>query len=216
MSQQINLYNPALFPKRDWLKAYYVGRGLLVLALVLILLVAGLRYQTHRLTQQAEAGKSQAQARQAELQAVQKSFVAKQPDATLVEQVRSGEAGLQRMQRGLVLLRGGSLGRVDGFSSYMAAFSRQVVPGVWLTHFTVAADGAFELRGRTSRAELVPDYLGRLQAEKVLADHKLAGFNLERAQEKDAQQQVRWLPYLEFSAQSQEIQQQIAGGARGS
>ncbi len=205
MSQQINLYNPQLFPRRDWLAASTIMQFVLVAGLLGVLGGGILAVEVYASGKRlAVIGQAVAQQENA-VKAWQSKLHPRQPDAALVEQVQQRANAVDRMSRGLRLLEQGGLGESKGFSPFMQAFARETMDGVWLTGFTIGEDGEFELKGRTLKANSVSAFLARLQQEKVLSGKKIEGFRLWRGQEqgaKEAEAAPRPLPYLDFVARS--------------
>ena len=73
------------------------------------------------------------------------------------------------------MLEGGTLGNRDGFARYMQAFSRQAIDGLWLTGLDIAASGSeLQIYGRTLSADLVPNYLKRLNQEPAMQGRRFA------------------------------------------
>lgn len=87
-----------------------------------------------------------------------------------------------KMQGGLVdALKTGALGNSAGYSEYMRAFSRQVVPGLWLTGFSVSSDGTqFILSGGVTHPDLLPQYIQRLRREVVMQGRNFASLQMRQ------------------------------------
>jgi hypothetical protein len=84
----------------------------------------------------------------------------------------------QRIQE---ILQRGIFSNTQGFSDYFVSFSRQHIPGVWLTGFDIT--GAAEqmtLAGRSTNPELVPRYMQKLSAEKTLSGIEFRVFQMNR------------------------------------
>lgn len=206
MSQQINLYNPALFPRRDWLSVRIVGSVLLALLVVVLLAAVMLGVELYGANKKLAVLNQSVSSRDAAVKAMQASIRPKHPDPRLQAEVERTTAAVGRMQRALQLLEQGGLGEAGGFSPYMQAFARETLDGVWLTGFNVGADGEFALRGRALKADSVSVYLKRLQGEPALAGKTLAGFRLWRGTQGKGQDSGagagRPAPYLDFIARS--------------
>jgi len=79
------------------------------------------------------------------------------------------------------VLRDDPLGSTQGFSPYLAALGRQRTPELWLTELAInGGSGAIELAGRSTRPDLVPEYLQRLGREAVLVGQQFDRFEIER------------------------------------
>jgi hypothetical protein len=157
MAQQINLLDPALQPRADALGA---SRGLMFVAAVFVGsagLAAGLQWQATRL--------------QAGLPPVADSAAAPASPASAAHAAALGELQrLRALDQQQAQLRGaldsGAAGSAQGYTPYLRALSRQAQGTLWLTGFSVAAEGdAVELEGRMTDPSLLPAYLKRLNAE---------------------------------------------------
>ena len=91
--------------------------------------------------------------------------------------LRAVEAGQLRITSAL---DSGQAGVTRGYSDYLLALSRQTVAQLWLTSFSVGADGqALELGGRMTDPGRLPDYLRRLNAEPMFKGRDFAQLNLK-------------------------------------
>lgn len=179
MSQQINLYNPALLKRREWLSAPNVAAGAAVLLVVMAAWTALARYQASRLEAQAAPVTLRLKAAQEEMAALTKALAERQSDPRIEAELKKTSELLQGRQKVLeVLSRGLGPGAV-GFAEYLPGFARQTPRAIWLTAFTVAADGsAMEIRGRTTDPALLPDYIQRLSSEKAFKGRAFAALEL--------------------------------------
>jgi MSHA biogenesis protein MshI len=88
-------------------------------------------------------------------------------------------ATLLDQQRLIEVLREEPLGNAEGFSRPLAALGRPRTPEVWLTAFAInGSTSAIELSGRSTRPELVPQYLQQLGQQEVLAGVQFDRFEL--------------------------------------
>jgi hypothetical protein len=63
----------------------------------------------------------------------------------------------------------------------MRAFARQTLSGVWLTGFSIGADGGeMTISGRALNPDLVPSYIARLNKEPLLQGRKFAQFAVKQ------------------------------------
>ncbi|MGH8632285.1 MAG: PilN domain-containing protein [Burkholderiales bacterium] len=181
MSQQINLYNPALEKKRELLSVpgLAVAWGAALLLVVVAAAIGGLRVSVLRAELQEEsAARTTAQAEMSRLSA---QLAGRKRDASLATEVTRLEAELAGRNEVMHTLRGGVIGNTDGFSAYLRAFARQSFEGIWLTGFSLAGAGQnVSLEGRALRPELVPDYVQRLNREAVLKGHAFAELQMQR------------------------------------
>ena len=167
MSQQINLLSPLLRQHpSSYRSAKLIACGLC--AAVLLMIAAGIYEQS-----ELHATESRARSIDRALRETQAEH-----DKVMNEQ-RAGGAGsareaelsalAERLKDRLQIvdaLRTGAVGTTTGFSSYMLAFSRQSVAGLWLTGFDISAGGReISMKGRALSADLVPVYLEHLKRE---------------------------------------------------
>jgi hypothetical protein len=101
-------------------------------------------------------------------------------------------------------LRSGAVGNTTGYSEYLRAFSRQVVPGLWLTGFKLTGDAAqISLRGGAVNPELVPVYIQKLGNESVMQGKTFATLQIQQPKV-DAKSDAKSAPahYVEFTLHS--------------
>jgi hypothetical protein len=169
VSQQINLYNPALAPKVDLFSGRAVLLGLAgVLALSLLTgVLTGL--QARRVEARAQEQSARLAGLQAEVARLAQQVAARKPDPALQRELDALETFLAARNQVMAMLGGGALGDTRGVSEYFRAFGRQRAEGVWLTGFTIGGGGTeIIIQGRTIDAQLLPDYLSRLRKEDAL------------------------------------------------
>ena len=91
--------------------------------------------------------------------------------------LRGVEAGQQRIT---TALESGQAGVARGYSEFLLALSRQSLAPLWLTRFSVGADGqTLELGGRMNDPGVLPDYLRRLNAEPMFRGRDFAQLSLK-------------------------------------
>jgi hypothetical protein len=169
MSQQINLFNPVFLKQRKYfsLLAMLQALGLIVLGSLFIFGYA--LYQVRQLEKQSAASSKRYSAEQARFEQSVAEFSPQQAMQSLQAEIRQLEKDLAEQTRMVDTLKSGSIGNTTGYSQYMSAFSRQVVPGLWLTGFKVTGDAAqISLSGGVVDPELLPVYIQRLGKEKVM------------------------------------------------
>jgi hypothetical protein len=179
MYQQINLYQPIFRKQRQIFSATTLAQVLGIVAVALLLIygygllqVRGLEGEVVQLegrekaltTQLARIDPTQSQHRRTEVE----------------EELRKLNAALVTQQRLIDVLRERPLGSQTGFSGYLAALGRERTPELWLTQFAInGATGAMELAGRSTRPELVPEYLQHLGREQVLTGQRFDALQIE-------------------------------------
>ena len=183
MSRQINLFNPAVLPRRALLSArqMLLGWG--------AVLLAGLGLYVWEYTHAAQlriderVAADRVKALQADLARLDSQSAGRKPAAALVAKVAQRQGLLGARQNTMQLLAGGSLGDTEGHARYLRAFARQTIDGLWLTGLTIDGSGAdISVQGRTLDPALVPDFLSRLGREPVLAGHGFDHLLMQRPQ----------------------------------
>ena len=175
MPQHINLLDASLQRRRETLGS--------TTGLVAVLATFGASVAI-ALTLQSFSAKSQAQsvALEQDLAALQARVAAlgtPAPSRQAIElaRLRAIDAGQRRLR---AALDSGQAGSTRGYSEYFLALSRQTQGALWLTGFTVAADGrALEIGGRMTDPRQLPDYLRRLNGEPLFKGREFAQLNLK-------------------------------------
>ncbi|MFA7290767.1 MAG: hypothetical protein WC023_00830 [Rhodocyclaceae bacterium] len=178
MSQEINLVNPALRPKRDWL----AFRSVAVAAAMALLLVSALyayaRVSASSALQAQVAVQARLAALQLEVQSAQAALAARVNDPVLEKEIVRMTAAVK--QRGEVLRLAEDLATQGsgGVAEVMRGFSRQRMEGVWLTGFSVGP-GGFDIRGRLLDPAALPTYIRRLNAEPAFRGRSFAALDMQ-------------------------------------
>ncbi|GAB2182617.1 hypothetical protein DLREEDagrD3_28400 [Denitratisoma sp. agr-D3] len=199
MSQQINLYDPALRPRRDLLS----GRNLVLAATVIVALtiVAAALADVWRNARQAEARQAaeQLQAAQARVEQLAQRAANLKPDPALQAEIDRVGAQVAARAEVLALLEKGMTAPENGYAEILRGLARRTLNGLWLTGVEVAPGaGAMELSGRTLDRSLVAEYLRRLNDEKIFAGRSFSGLKLAQPQAEEGGP-ARAPAYLEFS-----------------
>jgi Tfp pilus assembly protein PilN len=220
VSQQINLFNPIFLKQKKYFSAVTMAQALGLILLGCALLTGYMVYQATKLKNEAAAAQARLAATQAQLAQITAAGQMRQKDKALEEQVRKAEAEIKSMQDVFVTLRQGDLGNTAGYSEYFRAFSRQIVPGLWLTGLTIQGAGnGIEINGRATRPELVPEYLSRLKRERALQGKSFASLEIQLPKTEQAPvaqgeaKAVAPVNYIEFSLRSPDAAKEKAGGA---
>lgn len=167
MVQQLNLLAGSRHGPTDWPTASDALRWVGLAALCLALLGMALqRWATW------QSGQAQPQAR--DEQAISTQLEAARRQLSQRRQALASELSQLRAQEALQLQLGAALQRIMGadaspaYTQYFDALARQADGSLWLTGFSVSADGdALEIRGRADQAVSLPAYLMRLRQEPV-------------------------------------------------
>jgi hypothetical protein len=179
MSRQINLYDPALLHHRQWLTADNLAVATGLLFLLLLAWGAWLRIQVGGLTAEAVAVAEQTKLAQEQSIALGTELSSRKPDPKLAEELVVLDELLGVRQGILSKLGQGLNSESGGYAEYLHGLARQTVAGLWLTGFTVGADGSgMEIRGRTLDPALLPEYIRRLNGERAFHGHRFAALSV--------------------------------------
>lgn len=179
MTQQINLYNPAFIPPRE----YITAKSLAVTAAVLLVLVAGSATWARQRAQVREAELAETQnfqkAAQTELEAMSAAAAARTENPALVAKVAAERRKIVEREQVLELTKGLTAESGGGYVEYLRGLARQTMNGVWLTGFKVHDGGRqISLSGRALDKSLLPDYVRRLNGEPAFQGKAFAGMNI--------------------------------------
>ena len=184
MSQQINLLQPAFRkqPKRVSATAMLYACTVMLLG---IAVVYGLgHWQARGLQAKLARAESQQTALAEQLQEVSRSFGARAKTQFLETEIAKLEALVTAKSRIKDILDRGAFANTEGYSKYLVALARQHITGLWLTGFVIAGAGErLTLQGRTTVAELVPQYMQKLADEQTLAGVEFHVFRMARSQD---------------------------------
>ena len=181
MSAQINLYHPRFRKQREVLTLTNAALLSLVFTVSGAVWAGWARQQHDQISARAGEAVAQVQAQRERLLALTTAATNRKPDAALAADVANAEALLARRQEIVQLLEGGAAGATSGFAEHLRGFARQTLPELWLTGFSIGRGGAeMEIRGRTIRAEALPDYIRRLGSEKSFQGLSFASLTVSR------------------------------------
>lgn len=217
MTQYINLYDPALRPKRELLT---LGHVALTLAATLLLVVGLAIYGMSRTADERRNFKA-VEARLQQMQAQVTVFAvqqgARQLDPGLQAQLSSAEQRLSNRRAVLARVQNGGLGGQLGFSGVFHTLAEVSLAGVWLTGIDVRADSqAMALQGRLLNEALLPAYVAQLAAHPQFNGRRFSALDVRRvAADKAADGTAATLPYVEFTLNGLPPDRQDAiGGGR--
>jgi hypothetical protein len=208
VSQQINLFNPALLKQKKLFAALAMAQALgLLLAGIVAVSYYGER-SVAALQREASAGSELLLKKQASLAVASTEFVPRQKSKELEARIAEADARLHALRQVSAVLDGGELGNTGGYSKYFKALARQHMEGLWLTGVSIAGAGnEIGVQGRALQASLVPGYIGRLTREPVLQGKAFGSLQISQAEpkkapDKDGTRASEPAPYVEFSLQS--------------
>jgi cell division protein FtsL len=205
MSQQVNLFNPIFMKQRKYFSLLTMLQALGLIVVGSLLFYAYALYQVGRLEKQALENTRQFQSDKARIEKFKAEFSAEQTNQQLQDEVQQLEKKFSEQEQLVVTLKSGVIGNTLGYSQYMSAFSRQVVPGLWLTGFKVTGDGVqIGLNGAVTDGKLLPDYIQRLSREPIMRGKSFSTLQMQQVMstpDKDSKQPA--VPrYVGFSLQS--------------
>lgn len=183
MSQQINLYNPALAPKVQLLTGLRLVFALGLVIAVCVLIWGVVAVDASRATGQEHAQATRLALLQGEVTSLSQQLAGRKPSPQLQSDLGSLEALLAARNEVIALLESGRLGDTRGVSEYFRAFARQTTEGLWLTGFSIGGAGNdIVIQGRTLDADLVPVYLHKLRRETALRGHGFEALSVSQPQ----------------------------------
>jgi hypothetical protein len=179
MTHYINLYDPALLRRRDWLTAANLAYAVAAIFLAMLLWGSWARIDAAGLAEQAGKLDSQIKAEREQSVALAGQLAARRADPTLALNVAAAREllGVRRNIRDA--LGQGVASAAGGHSDYLRGLARQTVVNLWLTDFSIGPQGArMEIRGRTLDPATLPDYIRRLNAEPAFRGRRFAAVNI--------------------------------------
>lgn len=179
MSQQINLYEVRLRPRRE----LATGRNLGVAAMILLAVVAGTAVwagaMAGRKAEAASALQKQVGEQQQQLAALSRAIAEQRVSPALAAELDKARTTLAARAEVVEHLDSGRHGSTAGFSDVFRGFARQAQPNLWLTGFVVARGGEdIEIRGRALDASLLPTYVQRLGDEPAFRGRRFSGMEM--------------------------------------
>jgi hypothetical protein len=203
VSQQINLFNPIFLRQKKYFSALAMLQALGLILLGSALFYGYALYQLRQLSLQSDETAKRYADEQARLARYAATYSPQQTGRQLEEEVKRTQAQLAVQQQIVDTLERGALGNTSGYSEYLRAFARQVVPGLWLTGFTIHGDGVrMSLSGGVLDPALVPAYMRRLNREPIMAGKSFASLQMSQPHGEGAK--LVTARYVEFTLQSAE------------
>ena len=210
MSQQINLFNPAFRKQRLMLSTVTVVQCLAVTLVTLSAFQFYLQQQLNGLNEELSTAQSLLKAQRSYADRLTGDSAVRKKDTVLEAEIAKLEAELKLGRESMDALITGAIGSQQGFAEYLRAFSRQSLNGLWLTGFTIAGSGEIAIHGRVTNPELVPNYIQRLNQEKVLQGRSFATLEMRQPRPAPAEagqkgkEEKKTPRYLEFSLTTSE------------
>ncbi|MEO8465898.1 MAG: hypothetical protein ABI640_11205 [Gammaproteobacteria bacterium] len=177
--QQINLYQPIFRKQRQIFSAMTLTQVLGIVAAALLMIYAYGLLQVRGLEGEVVQLEGHEKALTAQIARVDPGQ-SQHRRAEVEEELKKLNATVVTQQRLIDVLRERPLGSQSGFSGYLAALGRERTTELWLTQFAInGSTGALELAGRSTRPELVPEYLQRLGREQALTGQRFDALEIE-------------------------------------
>ncbi|MYM67630.1 hypothetical protein GTP45_12405 [Pseudoduganella sp. FT55W] len=211
MSQQINLFNPIFLKQKKIFTALPMAEALGAIVMGALLLNWYAVQSVKELEKEAASGKALLAKSEQHLTAARAQFVPRPQSPALAAEVVQAEAELKALHDVSSVLQGGELGNTAGYAEYFRAFSRQNVSGLWLTGVSInGAGNDIGVQGRAMQATLIPNYIARLTAERVMRGKTFASLDISRpegtasaaAPSAAPASAATASPFVEFSLQS--------------
>ncbi|MBK9161789.1 MAG: PilN domain-containing protein [Nitrosomonadales bacterium] len=181
MSQQINLFNPIFMKQRKYFSLLAMLQALGLIVLGSLLFYGFALYQVAQLGKQSEESTKRQNSEMARLARYSAEFSPQQANQVLQNEVQRLEKQVAEQGELLESLKSGAVGNTSGYSEYMRAFSRQVVPGLWLTGFSMAGDASqISLSGGVTDPELLPAYIQRLGKEDIMRGKMFSDLQMQQ------------------------------------
>lgn len=186
MTRQINLYNPALRAKREWLTGKSLLNGIGVMIVLLGLYGGVVRSQNQKLNEESNKIGAELSQRQTELARLNEEIaqrkVSKETEAALLR----AEGALQARERVREALESGALGTSEGFAEFLRAFARQARDGLWMVGLQMAEGGRnITLEGRTVNPDQIPGYIRGLNSEPMLRGRSFEAMSVRLVGDED-------------------------------
>jgi Tfp pilus assembly protein PilN len=192
VSQQINLYQPALYKRKAPFSAWMICTIIGVSIVGLTVIYGFARWQIAAQEQQIVLLEQQLQklVAQRQLLPTQQQPV---PSRSLEQQLHEAEQELEQKQRLAKSLDTRPVAIASaGFSRHLAALARQRLDGLWLTQITVQDNGMVTLEGAAEAPELVPRYLTLLGREAAFSGTEFGYMHLVRTEEASSSPVVKF------------------------
>ena len=179
MSQQINLYDPALLRKRELLTAASLAATALLLLTAMGAWGGLVRAQLATIEGESLSLAPLVKGLQDQLVVVGRQLADIKPDPRLAADLSAAREMLGLRRDVVAALKKGTGSDSVSFAEYLRGFARQTPNGLWLTAFAIADGGAaMEIRGRMTDPALLPEYITRLNGEKAFKGRAFAALKI--------------------------------------
>lgn len=180
MSQYINLFGPAFRKPRLLLSLNRAALLAGIAGVVMIGLQFYDRYQVDSLRAELVSAQGLLKAQNTYTSRLKGDGAAQKGNTGLAAEVARLELDLKSARDSMSVLESGALGNRSGFANYLQAFSRQALDGLWLTGFTVSGSGEVAIQGRVLSANLLPEYIQKMNKEPALQGRAFSALEMRR------------------------------------
>lgn len=181
MMRQINLFNPALLPKKHHFSSSTLLQALVAIVLGSILLLWFATAKLGQLQKQVDGNAKQMATLEAQLKKINAELTPRQKDPKLAEETAQLERQWQDLQQLQSWLKVNTLGNTEGYASLMTGLARQRIDGLWLTGFEFGDAGKeVSLQGRAMQAALIPTYVQKLATEASFKGRTFSGMEIKQ------------------------------------
>jgi hypothetical protein len=185
MKQQVNLYQPLLYPVRQQLGLTQLALSWLVLVLVLLAGAFWLQQQLSDQQQQLAALAQQLDNQQQEISLYQDALVKRQPSPVLLTQLQQAERAVLQKQQLLVYLSAQQQQASLQFSPVLQHLLTIDRPELWLTQFTLQQQHS-SFNGIALRPDSVPLWLEDLRQLDYFRGQRFSKMNMQQVPERKA------------------------------
>lgn len=178
--QYINLYDPGLQKKRDWLALVNVVGGGAMLLVTVVALGFLTRTELPALQTQLDTNESQLKTLRDQVTQVGQQVASRKPDPRIEQDMAAFRQMLSERGEVLNLLKKQMTPGVSiAYSDYLRGLARQNLNGLRLVGFYYQGiDGSMEIRGQTLNPALIPEYIRRLNKEPAFHGRAFAALQL--------------------------------------
>lgn len=194
MKQRVNLYVTELQPTVIRASLQRVMSSFVLVGVLLLLATVYLMLQTKGLSKQLALQQQTMAAKTTELTNLQQALTQRQPDAALQQKLANLQQSNARKESLLNYLQQDFSTKTQGYAEVMAALAALDPTGLWLTHFSLGAEGN-RFEGVTANPVLVPLWLKSLGQVPALQGQQFSEVAVTPTQHKG---------YLQFSVTSGE------------
>lgn len=194
MKQRVNLYVTELQPTVLRASLQRVMTSFALVGVLLLLATVYLMLQTKGLSKQLALQQQTMAAKTTELTNLQQALTQRQPDAALQQKLANLQQSNARKESLLNYLQQDFSTKTQGYAEVMAALAALDPTGLWLTHFSLGAEGN-RFEGVTANPVLVPLWLKSLGQVPALQGQQFSEVAVTPTQHKG---------YLQFSVTSGE------------